>query len=165
LERLAKETGEARLLRRALALLWLDTGETPSVIAARLRVSRQIVYGWAQRFGVRPGRLSARLADAPRSGRPGRISAAIDPLLDLLVDQDPRQYGHAATTWTAPLLRQHLQEAEGVAASERSVRLALRRLGLRWKRPRHRLALRPSTWRQAKGGSNAVCPDVPARCC
>jgi len=32
------------------------------------------------------------------------------------------------------------------------VRLAIQRLRIRWKRPRHTLALRPATWRQAKGG-------------
>ncbi len=40
----------------------------------------------------------------------------------------------------------------GVEVSLRSVGYALEREHLRWKRPRHRLALRPETWRQAKGG-------------
>jgi transposase len=54
------------------------------------------------------------------------------------------------------LLRRYLWEAHGLETSPRSIGRALARLGLRWKRPRHELANRSPTWRQAKGGSNAA---------
>jgi hypothetical protein len=50
-------------------------------------------------------------------------------------------------------LQRHLEEVHGIATSRKSVSRALDRLGIRWKRPRHRLGLRPDAWRQAKGGS------------
>ena len=53
------------------------------------------------------------------------------------------------------LLRQHLAESHQLSVSQRSVSYALSRLGIRWKRPRHQLALRARHWRQAKGGLNA----------
>ena len=60
------------------------------------------------------------------------------------------------TGWTNALLRQYLADAHVLAVSRKSVSLALARLHIRWKRPRHELALRPETWRQSKGGSNAA---------
>lgn len=43
LERLLNERVDARVLRRAQALLWLDDGDSVEEIADRLRVSRQCV--------------------------------------------------------------------------------------------------------------------------
>ncbi|MGZ3316046.1 MAG: winged helix-turn-helix domain-containing protein, partial [Isosphaeraceae bacterium] len=67
-------------------------------------------------------------------------------------DRDPRDFGYHSTVWTAPLLMRYLERVHGVAASRRSIGSALERLRIRWKRPRHQLARRPDTWRQAKGG-------------
>ena len=69
-----------------------------------------------------------------------------------MIDGDPRDWGYPATVWTAPLLRQFLRDVHGLVVSDQSVRLAIARLEIRWKRPRHRLAQRLETWRQAKGG-------------
>jgi transposase len=158
-------TVDARQLRRAEALLWLAAGESVSAIATWLRVSRQTVYNWATRFCQREGVAGERLADGARSGRPATVAGLIDPIIDVLIDPDPRAFGYAATVWTAPLLRRHLDTRHGVTASEQSVRLAIDRLCLRWKRPRYQLARRSPTWRQAKGGSSGVWQGVAARCC
>jgi transposase len=93
------------------------------------------------------------------------VSGVIDPLIAEVIDGDPRDLGYCYTGWTNALLRRHLAEVHGLTASRKSVSLALARLGIRWKRPRHQLALRPDTWRQSKGGSNAGSKVVPAPCC
>ena len=149
-------TRAADELCRAQALLWLHQGQTAAQVAELLRVSRQTIYNWTRRFLQRRGLdLPARLRDAPRSGRPPTASGVIDPLIAGVIGEDPRGHGYRYTVWTAPLLRRHLRDAHRIETSEKSVRRAIARLGLRWKRPRDRLALRPATWRQAKGGSNA----------
>jgi len=166
LEHLVGHTAQATELRRALALLWLDDGEDPQEVAERLRVSRQTVYHWVQRFqGRRDAPLDERLADGARGGRPPTAQGIIDPLLEAVFDDDPRDWGYQATVWTAPLLQQFLRDAHGLDVSAQSVRLAIARLELLWKRPRHRLAQRPETWRQAKGGSSAACGAVCAPSC
>lgn len=152
LRELMAPTTEARLLRRAQALLWLAQGDSPYEVADRLRVSRQTLYNWAHRFRNRSGfDLSARLADAPRTGRPCTAQGVIEPLLDQVINDDPRAWGYQATVWTAPLLQRYLDDQHHLTVSRQSVSVAIDRLGIRWKRPRHRLALRPATWRQAKG--------------
>jgi transposase len=152
LRELVAHTTGARVLRRAQALLWLAQGDSPYDVAERLRVSRQTLYNWAYRFRARSGSdLSERLADAARSGRPCTAQGIIEPLLDQVINEDPHAWGYQATVWTAPLLRRYLEDQHRITVSPRSVSAALGRLAIRWKRPRHRLASRPTTWRQAKG--------------
>ena len=150
---------------RAQALLGLAAGESAERVAGLLHVSRRTVYYWAERFHERDGLdLRARLADAARPGRPRTACGLIDPLIAAIIDRDPRDLGYRHTGWTNALLRRYLEEVHGLLVSRRSVRRALVRLGIRWKRPRHQLALRPDTWRQSKGGSNAAWRAVPAPC-
>lgn len=150
---LLAQTTDARILRRTYALLWLDDGESVADIAERLSVSQRSIYNWLTRFLERTDSpLEARLSDAERSGRPVTVQGIIDPLIDAVIDTDPRAFGYHSTVWTVPLLVQYLADQHQLSVSAPSVRLALARLALHWKRPRHRLALRPETWRQAKGG-------------
>jgi len=153
LQKMIRVTRDARLLRRGQALLWQLEGESIAAVAERLTVSRQTVYNWVARFAAGTGPVAERLADAARSGRPATAKGKIDSFLADLIDTDPRDFGYAATAWTAPLLQKHLAEQHQAEVSVISVRRALHRLRRRWKRPRYRLALRPATWRQAKGGS------------
>jgi transposase len=126
-------------------------------IAARLRVTRQTVYNWVERFETRADLdLKERLGDGTRSGRPSTALEIIDPLIDEVVVKDPREFGYRSTTWTAPLLQQYLEEKHQIKVSTPSVRLAIDRLRIAWKRPRHTLALRAQNWRQSKGGSSAA---------
>jgi transposase len=153
LQDLVAQPHDARQTVRAYALLWLDDGESVPVVAQRLGVTRQTVYNWAARFQARTGsELAARLLDAPRSGRPCTASGIIDPLIDSVIERDPREFDYRSTVWTAPLLVEYLRSEHQLVVSDDSVRLAIARLRVRWKRPRHYLALRPDTWRQAKGG-------------
>jgi transposase len=150
---LAAHTDEARVLRRAQALLWLDADEDVRQVAERLGVSRQTIYNWATRFQRRDDvDIVQRVADGPRGGRPRTAQGLIDPLIDAVIDRDPRTLGYRSTVWTAPLLVEYLREAHQIEVGCTSVRSAIERLRIRWKRPRHTLALRPATWRQAKGG-------------
>jgi transposase len=166
LQAFLRSADQARLFRRAQALLWLAEGDGPAEVAERLGVRRQTLYNWAGRFHDRAGLgLAERLADGPRSGRPRTAHGLIDRLLDEVIDDDPRDWGYHATVWTAPLLRQYLEEVHDIEVSRQSVSAALDRVELRWKRPRHRLANRPATWRQAKGGSSAACGAARARSC
>jgi transposase len=151
--RIACSAPTAKELTRAQALLWLDEGEAVEEVAQRLLVSRQTVYNWLLRFRQRSDQeLWARLQDAPRQGRPPTALGIIDPLLEEVIEGDPRLHGYRHTVWTATLLQHYLRKAHGIIVCRKSISLAIARLGIRWKRPRHVLGQRPDTWRQAKGG-------------
>jgi transposase len=153
LEYIASHTPSAKERCRAQALLWLDEGATVEQVAEALLMSRQTVYNWVSRLQERSALdLRGRLTDAPRPGRPRAGHGDVDSLIAQVIDSDPRMLGYHATVWTAPLLRQHLQDHHDIGVSRKTISRAIARLGIRWKRPRHQLALRAETWRQSKGG-------------
>ncbi len=153
LKSLAAQTNDANILRRVQALLWLGAGDDTDDIAKRLCVSRRTIYYWVERFQTTDERdLAARLADKARSGRPATAQGIIDPLIDQIVNTDPRDVGYVSTVWTATLLQHYVNEHHQICVSRRSIGYALERLEIRWKRPRHQLARRAKFWRQAKGG-------------
>ena len=157
LEKLLITRPDARELKRAQALLWLSDGESVEQVAVRLRVTRQTIYNWVERFLARSGLdLKERLSDGARQGRPPTALEIIDPLIDEVIEKDPRDFGYRSTIWTASLLKQYLEEKHQIEVSASSVRLAIDRLRIAWKRPRHTLALRAEHWRLSKGGSNAA---------
>lgn len=153
LSRIVRSAPTAKELTRAQALLWLDEDDTVEEVAQRLFVSRQTVYNWLLRFHQRSGQdIRSRLQDAPRQGRPPTALGIIDALLEEVLDTDPRLQGYRHTVWTAGLLQHYLRKTHGIIVCRKSISLAIARLGIRWKRPRHVLGQRPDTWRQAKGG-------------
>lgn len=157
---------ESHQYQRALALILLDDGMNVDEIADQLHVSRQFIYKWVARFQQRRALSpSDRLLDAWRSGRPVTCCGIIDPLIDAVIDLDPRDYGFNSTVWTAELLRDYLGQKHRQEVSLRSIGYALERLRIRWKRPRHVLGRCDPFWRQAKGGLNAACGRAHARWC
>jgi len=155
---------DRKQFQHAQALLWLDDGESVDEVASRLCVSRQTIYNWILRVQAESEQsLAQRLADAPRSGRPPTAQGIIDPLIERIIDTDPREFGYRSTVWTAALLVAYLAEYHQVEVSLRSVGYALERLDIHWKFPRYDLARSSPTWRQAKGGANVGCGRPRAR--
>ena len=152
LEEVVRRPENARQLKRAQALLWVDAGESVGEVAQRLRVTRQSIYTWMERISHRQGGVAGRLLDAPRSGRPRVKSDVVDQVVPGVLGSDPQQYGYCATGWTNVLLRDFLHRQRQVKVSHQTVRKAIKRAGYRWKRPRYVLSRRSKTWRQAKGG-------------
>lgn len=148
----ARRSTDGRETRRALALLDLDAGESPTRVGERYRVSRSTVYEWAARWADPSRPRAARLRDAGRGGRPPATRDAVEEALAGLMPTAPTDHGYRHPAWTTPLLMAHLRR-QGVEASDTTVRRALHRLGYRWKRPRFVLSRRAEHWRQAKGGS------------
>jgi transposase len=153
LQHLARRSPEARLVRRAQGLLWLEQGEHPIAGAQRLGVTRESVYAWVRRLKHQgTGPLAQKLMEQPRSGRPRGKRQAVEELVRQVMDTHPTQYGYQAEGWTAALLRHHLKAARSIEVSDATVRQCLKGMGYRWKRPRYVLARRDPFWRQAKGG-------------
>ncbi|MBO0698126.1 MAG: helix-turn-helix domain-containing protein [Zavarzinella sp.] len=142
--RLARErdrAADARVYRRAVALLELDRGRPAVEVATLLGVTRQAVYHWAADF-ARSGDPAA-LADAPRAGRPRTLDDDGLDLLEAVLGWDPQALGLPHAGWTVPLLARTLAIGTGREPSADTVRRALDRLGYTWKRFRYVLAPDP----------------------
>src|SRR5829696_6767345 len=90
--RLARErsrSADARVCRRAVAVLELDRGRPAAEVAELLGVTRQAVYHWAT--AVADAGDPAALADAPRAGRPRVLDDEGLDLLEAVLGWDPQQ--------------------------------------------------------------------------
>jgi transposase len=146
MQAMLRKTDDARLCRRALAILEYDRGMSVNDVAELLGVSRQSVYNWIGRIQERGN--ADELRDAPRSGRPAKTGEVFDTLLKTLLILPPERFGYRATHWTVPLLRDQLEKNTGEQYSADTVRCGLHRLGYAWKRPRY--VLMPDPEREKK---------------
>src|SRR4051794_17473531 len=131
LERQLRETLDARVYRRTLALLEVAQGEPVASVAQRFQSHDPDV-----------------LRDSDRSGRPSLLTGEDRVCLLELLQHSPQDFDYAATEWTVGLLQEHLRRCTGKRLSEDTLRRELHGLDYGWKRPRH--ALDPDPQRGGK---------------
>jgi transposase len=137
LRRQLKDTLDARLLRRTLAVLEFDRGRTAADIARMLGVTRQSVYNWVGAYTQ--GHDPQALQDQEGPGRHRALDEDDEHLLEALLALSPQDLGAPHVSWTVPLLQEFLEVAAGRHVSGDTLRRALHRLDYVWKRPRHDL--------------------------
>jgi transposase len=135
LERTLHRTRDARVYRRALAILEVSRGLPIEDVAQRLGVSRQSVYNWMAQYVS--AESPASLADQPRSGRPRLWTEQRQAWLKYVMRLRPDVRGYFANAWTVPLLQEELRHCRGPMVSEDTIRRGLTQLGYVWKRSRY----------------------------
>lgn len=111
---------------KALAVLNLLEGKSPTEVARMFRVSRAALYLWRTRYeesGVEGFRV--------RSGR-GRKAQARPDEIERYLRQSPRAFGLRRTRWTLQALAEVVPSLKGF--SPYGVQKALERAGYRYKR-------------------------------
>lgn len=103
-ELVGKGETDGRVLRRALALLALDRGESLESVAAHLHVTNDTVAAWRNKY-KREGMKG--LHDQPRPGRPPQIDGLKRAQITALACSDAPQ-GHGQ--WTLRLLADKIVE-------------------------------------------------------
>lgn len=124
------------LLRRCQILLASARGEWVPHIAATLGCNDQTVRNVIRTFE----RAGLDTCLTPRSRRPHTLRTKVDATaaenLRALLHQSPRTFGKPTSVWTLELAAE-VSFAEGITkerVSDETIRTALRRLGVRWKR-------------------------------
>lgn len=120
--------------RAQMVLLSAHRRSVPEIATIFARHPASVRF-WLRRFNLHG---PSGLADAPRSGRPRLIDAALTQTLAQLLLLDPLEHAHGspATIWTVAMLTLALIVRCGHYLSRATVRASLHRLGLRWGRPR-----------------------------
>lgn len=153
LERQLRETLDARVYRRTLAILEVARGESVASVARRLRVTARVVYLWVEAYVE--GHDPEVLRDSNRSGRPHLVTHQDRVLLLELLHHSPQDFDYAATEWTVGLLQEHLRRCTGKRLCEDTLRRALHRLDYVWKRPRYALVPDPELRGKKKASPRA----------
>src|ERR671929_417680 len=144
---------DACAVRRAQIVLASAEGRRPRVIARELRCAVQTVRNGIRAFNA--GGLAALTAGSsrPKGAAPG-LGEAERERLRAILHQPPRAFGHPRSTWTPHLLAR-AAHAEGLSPTELSietVRRALLRLGVGWKRAKRWLTSPDPAYAQKNAG-------------
>jgi transposase len=129
-------SADAFVLRRCQIVLASARGERAPRIAAALGCDDQTVRNVIRAFEAGgPGACLARPSSRPHTIH-AKLDAAGAERLKEVLHQSPRLFGYATSVWTLELAAE-VACARGISAervSAETVRLALRRLGVGWKR-------------------------------
>ena len=137
LDRLYHTTRDVRVRTRAqMVLLAAERHLVAAEIAAVVRQDEQTVRRWLLRYQAEG---TAGLADAPRPGSPGKLTAAYRRRLVGCVRRRPRSLGLPYSLWTLQRLADHLDEETGLRLSDETVRRALKADGIVLSRPQHKI--------------------------
>ncbi len=160
LEQQLRETTEAGVFRRTLAVLEAAGGQPIAALARLLRTSRISVYHWLESYRSRPH--PGTLTDHRGGNHPTLWTEALQALLAASLEQRPDDFGYPAVEWTVPLLQEHLAHYGGVRPGETTLRQQLHQQGYVWKRPRYVLEPDPEAEKKTPHPP-AVAAPAPAR--
>jgi transposase len=124
LDTVLKQTKEARVFRRAQAVHAVVAGQHVSAVSATFHLAHSALRKWVQRFAKQGPQ---GLLDRPRSGRPPKVTGALEQHLDRLVDQDPLQPGALSAQWRCRALATGLAQQTGSQLGRESVRGSLKK--------------------------------------
>ena len=125
LETVLKQTQEARVFRRAQAVREVVAGHHVNTVSATFHVANSALRKWVQRF-AQEGPQGLR--DRPRSGRPPKVTCALEQHLNRLVEQDPLEHGSLHSQWSCRELATVLTQQTGVQLGRESVRCVLKKI-------------------------------------
>ena len=131
----ALRASDAFTVRRAQIVLASAAGRRPRTIARDLRCAVQTVRNGVRAFNA--GGLAALTAGSSRPKSAAPVLGEVElGRRRAILHQPPRAFGHPRSTWTLALLARtaHEQGLSPTVLSGATVRQALLRLGVGWKR-------------------------------
>src|SRR5438132_1465913 len=141
LDTFLKRAKEARVFRRAQAVRDVVEGQRLQTVSETLHFTYSALRKWVHRFATEGTR---GLVDRPRSGRPPKITCALEQHLNRLVDQDPLEQGALSSQWNWRELATVLAQQTGVQLGRESVRGVLKKKDVSYYRPTGRLDPTPA---------------------
>ena len=113
-----KQTKEARVFRRAQAVRDVVTEQRLQTVSDTLHFTYSALRKWVYRFA---NQGPQGLLDRPRSGRPPKVTCALEQHLNRLVDQDPLEHGSLHAQWSCRELATVLARETGVQLGRESI--------------------------------------------
>jgi transposase len=126
---------DAFTVRRAQIVLASAEGRRPRTIARNLGCATQTVRNGIRAFNATGLEALTAGSSRPKNAAPVLGEGELERLRAIL-HRPPRAFGHARSTWTLDLLARaaHAEGLSGTVLSGETIRQALLRLGMGWKR-------------------------------
>jgi transposase len=145
---------DAFTVRRAQIVLLSADGRRPREIARGLRCAVQTVRNGIRAFDAAGVASLTAASSRPKSAAPVLGEVELERLRAIL-HQSPRVFGHARSTWTLDLLARvaHEGRLSATVLSGETIRQALLRLGVGWKRAKRWLTSPDPAYAQKNVGA------------
>jgi transposase len=149
-------SASAFTMRRAQIVLLSAAGRRPREIAQGLCCAVQTVRNGIRAFNASGLAALSAGSSRPKSAAPALDGAALEQLRATL-HTSPRAFGRAPSTWTLGLLAQvaHAQGLSAMVLSPETIRQALLRPGVRWRRAKRWLTSPDPAYARKKTGATA----------
>ena len=144
--RAARESKDAKQVRRLLALAAIDDGATRTQAAAIGGVTLLIVRDWVLRFNAQG---PEGLVDRKAPGQPPRLSDRHRAALAAIIERGPIPAVHGVVRWRIIDLCQWIWDEFEISVSKQTLSRELRAMGYR------KLSARPRHHAQAEGAIEA----------
>ena len=150
----SRRSWSAFTMRRAQIVLSSATGQPPRAIATGLGCARQTVRNAIRAFNAHGLAALTEGSSRPKSATRVLDGAKLERLRAIL-HQSPRAFGQARSTWTLTLLAQvaYEQGLSPAVLSDETIRQALLRLGVGWKRAKRWLTSPDPDYARKKGAA------------
>jgi transposase len=125
LDTFVKHTKDARVFRRAQAVRNVVKGQRLQTVSDTLQFTYSALRKWVYRFAHQG---TQGLVDRPRSGRPPKVTCALERYLNHLVDQDPLEHGSIYSQWSCRELATVFARETGIPLGRESVRGVLKKM-------------------------------------
>jgi len=125
-----------RVGKRAVCLLLSAEGVSNRLIAQATGLATDTLTRIRRRWNEQG---MASVKDAPRPGRPPKVSPAYRRELREALRQGPLTYGYAFTTWSIARLNAHLHQVMGLRICHDWLRQLVHAEGFVYRRPKHTL--------------------------
>lgn len=100
----------SRASRRLIAAIAYKHGVAQTELAEWFDVERKTVYNWLSRLDERPAALVGAARDAPRPGRPSKLTETQQAALVSVLNTAPEAAGYGASAWTPSLVREFVRD-------------------------------------------------------
>ena len=125
LDTFLKHTKDTRVFRRAQAVRNVVKGQRLQTVSDTLQFTYSALRKWVYRFAHQG---TQGLVDRPRSGRPPKVTCALERYLNHLVDQDPLEHGSIYSQWSCRELATVFARETGIPLGRESVRGVLKKM-------------------------------------
>jgi len=142
----AQVSGDLQLVKRMLAILSLDEGESPGRISQILRVSTEAIRQWIVSYLTRGLK---GLANGKKPGRPKKLTKSQRRELCRLIKAGPEKSGFCGGCWRSPMIQQLIYDQFGVFFNVKYISELLKNLGFSYQKAQFVAANRDQEARQA----------------
>ncbi len=136
LQQIRDKPPTGRMGKRAVCLLLSVDGVSSRLIAQATGLAPDTLTRIRRRWNERG---MASVKDAPRPGRPPKVTPAYRQKLKDALRRGPLAYGYAFTTWSIARLNTHLHRVTGLTICNDWLRQLVHAEGFVYRRPKHTL--------------------------